>query len=209
MKDKKFKVKFHLPIGLPASNGRVYSKRSMEKAIKSFNENQNHSILVKDNRALGTTWAGTVEDMAIKDEHVVADVVTIDTPIGRQLQSMLEEGLPVSFVPEFESSGSISSVGMVYRNDVDEDTYETIMVLYESINSRIDELGLEMTVKVHEGRRIYVIFNKPESDIVGYWLYYDPKTNKMSVTTTDIEVDMHDPSSVDRLVHSLDELRKR
>lgn len=206
MEDAKFTVSFHLRIGLPDRGGRIYTKEAMEKAIEKFNEKEKRSILIQNSQGAGTEWAGAVEEMKIKDDRVEVEIITIDTPVGRHLKAVLEEGAPVRFAPNFKQSGDLSSVSIVMGECVDEATFEMAQILCETINKRARELGAKIVIGAHDDFKLYARYSDRVT-ATGFWLIYDMKTNKIKVETTDIEVDLHDPSSVDKLIHSLEELR--
>ena len=184
---RKFKrIRFNFRIGMSDGYGRVYSKESVERAIKKFNEKANNTLIISESSAPMTQWAGAVKEMRINDDSVEADIITIDTPSGRALKDTLSGGAPIKFVPTFVD-GAISKVNMVLAPSIDSATYETLAIL-------------------HEECRLYVQYGN-SIGITGFWLSYDEKTNIVSVESTDIKVNLHDPSSVDKLIHSLEELR--
>jgi hypothetical protein len=212
MKDEELKIKFHFRIGIPDGYGRVYTEESIKRAIEKFNEKAKDTLIISESSAPVTQWAGAVKEMRINDDQVEADIITIDTPPGRALKCMLSEGAPVKFVPTFVD-GAMTKVNMVLAPSIDVSTYETLAILCETFNARIKELDVALKVQLHEDCKMYVQYKGTPPrrgwTITGYWLSYDTKTNKIRVDGTDIEVDLHDPSSVDKLIHSLEELRNR
>ena len=203
--NEELKIRFNFRIGMSDGYGRVYSKESVERAIKKFNEKANNTLIISESSAPMTQWAGAVKEMRINDDCVEADIITIDTPSGRALKDTLSGGAPIKFVPTFVD-GAISKVNMVLAPSIDSATYETLAILGETINERIKELKFALEIKLHEECRLYVQYGN-SIGITGFWLSYDEKTNIVSVESTDIKVNLHDPSSVDKLIHSLEELR--
>lgn len=211
MKDEELKIKFHFRIGMPDGYGRVYSQQAIETAIKKFNKKAKDTLIISESSAPMTQWAGAVREMRIKDDQVEADIITIDTPPGRALKGMLSEGAPIKFIPTF-MDGAMTKVNMVLAPSIDVGTYETLAILCETINDRIKELNAALVVRLHEDCKMYVQYiDSPPvvGGITGFWLTYDEKANTIGIDSSPTKVNLHDPSSVDKLIYELEELRSR
>lgn len=89
-------------LGHPNSNGRIYPKDVLEKAIQNYNE--------KDYKfgELGNTTTTNVElqhishkvnEVKLKDNNLCANIELLDTPSGKIAQDIIKSGLNLQIKP--------------------------------------------------------------------------------------------------------------
>lgn len=110
------------------ANGRVYPKKVLEKVVDDFNNMTKDSMIGQmgmphDSIIHFSMASHLVKDLRLSDENeLVADIHVLDTPCGKQLSEMIENG-DVAF--RLQGIGQTKSVDGV---DVIQDDYKVITI---------------------------------------------------------------------------------
>ena len=121
----------------PNSNGIVYAKTEIEKAINEWKENkQNYGELNPDyehpNHISLTNVSHKIDDIYIADNNVFAKIELLDTPTGKIAKQLINSGCDLKFAPrilgnvEKIKKGSGKYTGKMEVKDIDLITIDII-----------------------------------------------------------------------------------
>lgn len=83
---------------VPTANGNIYPKEVLERAVEQFNSasKRNTCFVVSDaepdGRVLLSKVAAKVHSTKLRDGQLVCQVEMLDTPAGKDIQKILEQG---------------------------------------------------------------------------------------------------------------------
>ena len=99
-----------MKLDTPSSNGRIYSKESIQEAIENFNNRkikggslglQPTNGLFEPELNIGEL-SHTFENVRIEDDKVLADMKILDTPQGQNVKALLESDIKLAMAPRLQ-----------------------------------------------------------------------------------------------------------
>jgi hypothetical protein len=210
---KTFEFRVDIQPGVPTLNGHIYGQATIDHMVKKASEG---NIFVFNGPPSHTTqWSsneicGRIREMERKEENVDAKVELFGD-VSHSIPELFEAGL-LEITPsgrgKRDAYGNITDYELIgfsmVRKTPNPDLNEATVIISETLNEGTPSI----LFKPHENGKIFAQYKTPAPDgTSGYWMTYDPENQNVYIHLTDQKVDLFDPSSVDKLIRLLEELR--
>jgi hypothetical protein len=210
MAGKTFKFVMPTIPNVPNANGHIYSDKVIDDMIKKAEERPVHVFLGYNQPRSLDKICGVVKK--IERNKGRADVTIEPLDSAKDVVALLEAGL-VEITPagrgSVDANGNVSNYeltefSLVHKTPISEELNEATIIISEALN----EAATGILFSPHERGAIFAQYDKTAPDgHVGYWLTYDPEFQRVTINPMGTKIDMFDPSSVDKLIQALEELR--